>query len=346
MDTVLLILKIALAVGCAVGVYYLAIYVAGFWYIIEGVCLFLQMITERLTCPPRKLFRLLKIKLLPAATDSVASKLKRGPIARFAERYPVFGTAKSIRFVIVSLIMIAAVVVSSLASGLPQIIEEVLNMFPFFFIVQLLGHNVSFTLAGTLAVGFSAMLISKFFDLCMGEYKRKGSIIRWLISVVYYVVTTAVGCILGYFLSGVWQWCADKGIAIFSYFKAAIGSSDGTALAPLKIVGCALALLVLIYLAAILVSIALKEYIETICYGGMGVLFFVVVLILCLVFGGTEFINTSAGQTIGIIAFLLGTLGLDFIRVSKEEILAIYKERKNEKVAPLPELEGCDVDRR
>ena len=92
MDTVFLILKIALAVGCAVGVYYLAIYVAGFWYIIEGVCLFLQMITERLTCPPRKLFRLLKIKLLPAATDSVASKLKRGPIARFAERYPVFGT--------------------------------------------------------------------------------------------------------------------------------------------------------------------------------------------------------------------------------------------------------------
>ncbi len=347
METLLLILKIALAVGCAVGIYYLFIYVVGFWYIIEGVCLILQTITKVLLYPFKELYKRISKKFysnsaLDRGLTSVNRRVENGLISRFADRHPLCGTAKSIRFVLVSLVFIAAVMTVSIATGNSKIVEESIYMFPFFFIVQLLSRSVVFSFAGLLAVGFSAMMISAFFKFCMGEYEREGSFIRWLISVIYYVITTVVSCFLGYLLSGVWEWVVNKGVSLFVFIKTAISTSNDTLIAPIKIVGCAVALLLLIYIAVILISIALKEYFETFCYGGMGVLLFAVVTVLCLIFGGSEFINTGAGKTILIVTFLLGIFGFDFIRVSKEEILEIYKEHKHYKKSFSSNFTGSD----
>lgn len=342
MSAVLLILKIILAVACAAGVSFLVVSAVEFWIIAESIYSGIGDVIKKIENPIKRLCGFLynKIKAalgerkekIKAAKNRITSVLDSDPFSRLANRFPVLGTGKSLRFAAVTLLAFALFIAITLATKHTLTLStDVLAMFPFFFVISLINGESAFTLVGVVSTGISALLISKFFNFFMGEYKRGRSLARWLISVGYYIVTTVAGCFLGYFLSGLWELIAAAGIAAFDTVRSSLSASGEGALGIAATVLCAVALLIIAYFGALLVITAVREYIETVCYGGIGVLLFVVALFLSAVFGGNAFINSGIGGACLGAAFVISVLAFDFARVSKGEIIENYKKRKAEK---------------
>ncbi len=319
METLMIILKIALVALCGVGLYYLFIFSVYFWNLAEAICLIIETVVKLVTYP----FKFIK-NFVEEKRSSLELSLCNTPLARFVDRHPTLGTPSSIRFLILGIIfIIIMLIISMLNNSVENLIEDSLNMYPFFFIVQLISNQASFSFVGLISAGFSAMLIGAFFNFCMGDYERKGSFLRWLVAIGYYIVTTTVACYLGLLLSNVWEWFGNTGVWLFNSLKDIISGSGNGFFDIFIVLGCLIALIIVVYIGIILILVAVKEYVETFCYGAMGAILFAVVLLLCFVFGSQEFINSTWGQVICIATLFISIFVLDFIRVNKVEILGL-----------------------
>ena len=315
----MIILKIALIVLCGVGIYYLFIFSTFFWGISEAVCKVVETGTDVVGRPFRLLWDFVKEKL----GLSVFFR-RRGAIARFADRHPSLGTATSIRFFLFSFVFLCvATTVSVLTDKFKNAFDSMMSMFPFVFIFDVFSGEANFSIVGLISTGISAMLIGAFFNYCMNGYSRKGHFLRWLVSIIYYIITTLLACSLGLILSNVWEWFGVKGVALFNVFKNAISNSGMSFGGVLTVIGSVLGLLAILYIGIILMLIAVREYIETFCYGILGVALFFVVGILCLVIGSQEFINGPWGNAIMTATLLICIFAFDFIRVNKGELLDV-----------------------
>lgn len=227
---------------CGVGAYYLFIFSTYFWTFSEIACAFIKKIIGVVSRP----FRLI--------WDSGTERLKihapirrKGAIDRFADRHPICGSAASIRFFIFSVVFLCvAIIISAFNGGIGKFIMDTLSMFPFFFVIEVINKNVEFSFAGLISTGFLAMLIGAFFNLCMGEYSRKGSFSRWLVSIGYYLVTTTVACYVGFVLSNVWEWVGAMGVSLFNALKNILLASSWSFIGVLRTGGCVIALFLIL----------------------------------------------------------------------------------------------------
>lgn len=312
-----IILKIIVVAICGVGAYYIVIFSIYFWSIAEFICEFIKSITEFVSAPFVSLWNLIKKKL-----SSFKPVLKQDIITRFAERHPILGSATSIKLFILSSIFLATLIIIYAVKGIfGDFLTQTMSMLPFFFILGIINGDFQFSFVGLISVGVSSMLIGAFFNLCIGNYSRKGSFVRWLVSIGYYIVTTFTACYIGFALSSVWDFVASKGVALFGVIKGILTSSSWTFVGTLKIISSALVLLAILYIGIILVTIAIKEYIESLCYGGLGaILFFMTILVLWAIFS-QDFLNGPIGQFITFTTLFAAVFIFDFIRVNKDEIL-------------------------
>lgn len=315
-ETILTILKIALVGLCGVGIYYLVLYSYFFWNLSEAICSVVSLVIGFITKPFKNLWDKLKDGL-----SSIMPSFDNLPISRFADNHPTFGTGRSIRFFIFGVIFIAAITGISMANNtFGELLEKVATMFPFFFIVDILAKDAEFTLVGLISTGVSAMIMGSLFGFCLQGYERKGHFLRWLIAIPYYIVTTILGCYLGYLLSGVWEYIAKTGIALFNTMKNSFSDPSGL-LGFLGGILALAALIVISYLGIVLLLTAIREYIETFCYGLLGFGIFIVFAIVSFIIGGQAFFDTELFRTLALILALFGIFGVDFIRVNKVELL-------------------------
>lgn len=314
MDWILL-LKIAGAIACVVGLYYLVQYVQVFWQIAEAVCKFIEYGIQFITYPFNDIKEWIK--------EQNKKHLYSGDaIGRFADRHPTIGTERSIKFFIVAVIyLIIVFTVRILNADMGDFIQNLFDAYPLIYVIKTFAGDNSFTVVGAISTGISALLMSAFFTFCMGDFKRKGHFLRWLISIPYYIVTTLLGCYFGMVLSNVWNWMANIGVNLFNSFKAALNADSKTLLGILIIVGSFIAMVLLLYVGLILLLTALKEYMDVFIYGLIGLLFIIVCVLLMFIWGGQDFITTATGNTILTISSILAFFATDFMRVNKGELL-------------------------
>lgn len=323
MDVFKIILKIVLIGVCGVAVYYIGIACSFFWLASEWVCSKLKKLIHKIGYPFGVLWRFITTR------KASQSLLSGGTIEHFARRHPVLGTAKSIRFFIVAIIFIAVMIIISLFRGnFSDLVADTFSMFPFAFALQIINGDAAFSLVGAINTGFSAMLMAAFFQLCMGNYERIGYE-NWLVSVGYYVVTTITGCLLGLLLCGMWDWGATTGFALFDTLKEILLGTDASFIGIVKAVGCAIALIMLVYIGILLLLVAVREYIEAFCYGALGFVLVVVVALLLNFVISTEFLNGTWGQIIVFATLFVSVLCLDYIRVNKGDLFSDDKAKSN-----------------
>lgn len=249
------------------------------------------------------------------------------PFDKLSRRRPFLGSARAIRFFCLSLILICVLIVIYACNGnIVALFRDTFYMMPFFFILQLFNHEVPFTIIGLISAGVSGMIIGAFFNLCMGDYRFNKSIKHRLISLIYYTVTTFVACYLGFILSNVWDWFGKTGVKLFTIFKDFLIASNWTFAGVLKFLGCALILLIILYIGIVLLFIAIKEYLSTFCYGFMGFAVFLAFVIICMILLPKEARQHTVYVVIEYIMAFACVLIPDYIRVSSED----YEKREKE----------------
>lgn len=318
MDWILL-LKIAGAIACVVGLYYLVIYGHVFWKLAEYLCKFIEYVIQFITYPFKDIKEWIK--------EQNKKHLYSGDaIGRFADRHPTLGTERSIKFFIVALIyLIIVFTVKILKGDMEDFIQNLFDAYPLIYVITTFAGDNSFTVVNIISTGISALLMSAFFAFCMGDFKREGYFLRWLVSIPYYIVTTLLGCYFGMVLSNVWEWAANIGVNLFNSFTAALNADSKTLLGILITVGSFIALVLLLYIGLVLLLTAIREYLEVFIYGLMGLLFIIVCVLLMFIWGGQDFITTATGNTILTISSILAFFATDFMRVNKDELLGTNK---------------------
>lgn len=313
METLTTILKIAAVAGCGAGVVFLGVYVWVFWGWSEAICLVINKVLEFITKPFTE-----HLEDFKGFIESKFSFTRNWPISRFADRHPTLGTGRSIRFFIISVIAICVITgVSILNNTFEELFSDVITMFPFFFIIDIFAGEAELTLVGLISTGISAFIMGGMFGFGLKGYKRKGYFLRWLVAIPYYIVTTILGCYLGYLLSHVWEWFAQTGIDLFNTMKQSF-NGDGSFLGGIFAIAC---LIVITYIGILILITAVREYVETFCYGLIGFGIFIAFIIVSLILGGQAFFNTELFKTLAIILALFGIFGVDFMRVNKEELV-------------------------
>ncbi len=319
--------KIGLLILCGAIFYFVFDLSLNIWSFAETICSFIKEWLEKITKPFNALWKFTRKKL-----SFLEVYLKKDIIARFAGRHPILGSATSIRLFIPSFIFLAVIITIYIAKGaFGDFLENTISMLPIFFVMNIILGRVQFTFVALISTGVSSMLIGLFYSLCMGNYSRKGSFVRWMVSICYYIVTTFVACYISFALSNVWEWIAHGGIALFGISKDMLTTSSWTFVGILKIIGCAISLLAILYTGIILILIAANEYIEAICYGSLGLILIAMVYIIFSTLSSEDFFSSHWGTLIFIITTFISVFGVDFLRVNKSEILEkILEEEESE----------------
>ncbi len=303
---------------CIVGgiITYIFNFCINFWVFAEGICSFIEIIIDFISYPFKQLWKFIKEKL------NFSKYLRPSAIDRFANRHPNLGTGKSIKFFLFAIVFhIVVTTVLITTDQFEKFFSDAVFTLPFFFILDLFSNDVPFNILAFISTGLTSMLIAVFFDLFSDEYKEKGSFGRWLASFGYYIVTTSVACSIAVLLKNVLERFANYGINLYESLKGTISASEKTFWGVVVAMLCVIALILLVYVGIILITITVKEYIETFCYGGLGFVFAVVIILtLTLVFGNKLF-DATWGQIIVAIIGLIGIFGFDFLRVNKKIIL-------------------------
>lgn len=311
---------LGIIVLCIVGsvITYIFNFCINFWVFAESICSFIEIIIDFISYPFKQLWKFIKEKL------NFSKYLRPSAIDRFANRHPNLGTGKSIKFFLFAIIFhIAVITVLVNTDQIEDFFSEAIFTFPFFFIIDLLSNKVPFDIVSFISTGLTSMLIAVFFELFSDEYKGKGSFGRWMASLGYYIVTASVACSISVLLKNVLEMLAKSGISIYDSLKGVISASEKTFWGVAVTVLCVIALIAILYVGIILITITVKEYIETFCYGGLGFVFAIVIIISLTLIFGTKIFDTTWGQIIVAIICLIGIFGFDFLRVNKKVILEL-----------------------
>ena len=243
-------------------------------------------------------------------------RLSRDAIARFADRHPTIGTAWSIRVALISLVFLMITLIwFGNRIGYGEYCMELFFMLPLGVFVQLLNGDLSFSMVTLLSAGFSGLLIKKLFDLCMDEYSFDESFGHRVMSVVYYAIMTMSACSIGLLLSNVWEGLASFGVSLYQNMAAFLSGVAWSFVGVLEMIGVTIGLLLLLYIAAIMLMIALQEYWESLCYGISCALVFIAVAVSLSLFIPGGFWDTVWGDTVELSGVFLCLFVTDYLRV-------------------------------
>lgn len=252
--------------------------------------------------------------------ESLFSSLRLGSIDGFVMRHPNLGTKDAI-----ITFMFSAVFTSVMATiyiikhGLGDHLMEVFSMFPVFFVISLFNGHVSFSLSTLVSTGVSSLLIGLLFGNCMKNYLYHGFFnVRRFVSIAYYLVTAIAACEMGLLLSKLLDWLTQLGISAYDGAVSVITNSIETVGELFAVLGCIVAILLLLYVAALLMGVALKEYIESFTYGIIAFILFMGIMLGLQKLTETVAINQTLLETVELIILLLCIFVPDYIRVNKK----------------------------
>ncbi len=241
-----------------------------------------------------------------------------GKMLRFRNLHPNLGSEKSVNIFLLDLVVIAVTAAVYLfRNEIGEYIGECILSMPIGFLFRTINGDVSFSLVALLSAGFSGMLIQKFFSACLEGYSCSGSFVRRLVTIGYYIVTTAAACGVGMLLSGVWDFLAKTGVSLFDFMKGVFGGSGGSFFGVLAAIGSSLVLLVLIYIAVVFLIVSIKEYFEILCFGVWCLIGLIAVLILGWLAFPKAFFADGIGTPLVDVVFILFLLVPDYLRVSR-----------------------------
>ena len=257
-----------------------------------------------------------KVQRITKSIDRKTDAVLLGPtFRRIAQRHPAFGSAKTLRIALLSLVFILATFIYYLFAGGPaQFLTEFVGSFPMFVLFDGGIHKFinSLSLVSVISVGISATLIGRVFKNLTGELMLD-NIIDWLVSFLYYIISALAGCFMGSFLQNVWEFVADMGVSAFNTTKNILVNSDFSLPGILKILLCIIGIAIIVYVGLKILLVALKEYIDLICFG---VASFAVVLgtalALKVIFGDETLLIVEIILT---VVFFVTLAVSDYIRV-------------------------------
>lgn len=244
----------------------------------------------------------------------------KDPIGKFAFNHPNLGSKSAIiTFMFSGIIITVMTVINVVNNNFSDYLMELFSMFPVFFVISLINGNISFSLAALISTGVSSALIGVLFGNCMEGYKPYGFFnLRRLVSVGYYLVTAIAACELGLILSNLWDWLANVGISAYQSAIGAIGGAEGTIGGLFTMLGCFLAILALLYVAVLLIGVAVKEYIDNFTYGIVGFLVFFGSIFLLQEGIDQGILSQNLAEWIMLFVLLACVFVPDYIRVNKK----------------------------
>lgn len=290
-------------------------FVICFWEICEVVYNLSTKFLKFICTPFKALFQLIRKKVPfenPLNKDNFLS--------RFSERHPTFGSAKSIVFVCLSILFICGTCLFY-APYNNQFLDQIPLSLPFFFVFDIFSNGFDFSLGSLISVGVSTILISLLPEIFMDDYEVC-SVGSFFVAMLHYLSTTAVACFLSYFLRGLWTYIANGGLTLFGTLKNIVLNPGTTFWGWTLAILTAIPLILLIYVGVIFVVTSVRDFIDMLCYGIIGVLLFLlaalIIYLLTLILG-TE-INLFFEILLAIIAVIC-IFGADFIRIKIKDLL-------------------------
>ncbi|MBE6770280.1 MAG: hypothetical protein E7548_05950 [Ruminococcaceae bacterium] len=237
----------------------------------------------------------------------------------FKNLHPNLGSEKSVNIFLMDLGIIAlTVIIYLLKNEIGEYIGECILSLPLVFLLQTINGDVSFSIVALLSAGFSGMLIQKFFTACLEGYSCGRSVIRRLVTIGYYIVTTAAACAVGMLLRGAWEFLAKTGVSLFDFMKGTFSGADDSFFSILGAIFSGIILLLLIYIATIFLIVSIKEYFEALCFGLWCVIGLIMVLIIgWIVFPNAFFVN-GIGTPLVSVVFAAFLFVPDYLRVSRK----------------------------
>ena len=282
--------------------------------IIDVLCGIVDAVLRPISKPVRKLWQWLKEHLLDWL--SWGDKL---PIARFADRYPVFGRPSGIRLFLICLIYLIVSFCTMSLEGLAEFVISLFYSMPMGFLIQMLSENVPFDPVNLLSAGFTGFMILMLFRTCLKENYYFGS--KWKrlpVKILYYIVLCLTACTLSTQLGFVWDSLASFGLNSFSHLQQILGNTQWTFMGVLEMLYFAFMFLLLLYVGIMLLLVSIREFIDIIGYSVIGLLITIVVVLLMQtflpdsIFGGDLKGNLTGLAAVAVMFYA------DYTRVDKD----------------------------
>lgn len=242
--------------------------------------------------------------------------LNGGICGRISDCCPFLGEAKAIRAVGATLVFCVGVVMYYLftGQGFDAVIVDFVDSFPLLVLSETGTVDLikSISVLSIINMGISASVIGWIYRNCTNDYMFDGPL-KLLVSFFYYLISAFAGCFTGRMLEGVWTFSANKSVELFSWIKNLAFSSGNGFSGVIKIIFGIIGLLVIVYIGVKILLVALKEYLDLICFGlTCKIIILGVAVAMEYIFGG---VNTKAGEIVLAITFFLVVGVSDYIRV-------------------------------
>ena len=257
-------------------------FVIWFWEICEVVYDLSTRFLKLICTPFKTIFKLITKRITfenPLNKDNFLS--------RFSERHPTFGSPKSIVFVCLSILFICGICLFY-APYDKHFIDQITLSLPFFFVFDIFSNGFDFSWSSLISVGVSTILISLLPKLFMDDYEVC-SVGSFFVAMLHYLSTTAVACFLSYILRNVWTYIANLGLILFSTLKNIVLNPGTTFWGWIVAILTAIPLILLLYVGVIFIVTSLRDFVDMLCYGVIGVLLLLlsalIVYLLTLVLG-------------------------------------------------------------
>lgn len=292
--------------------------VATFWEICESLYILLTSFIKVMCTPIRWITE--KIKNWWERVNPFTGE---NALTRFSDRHPTLGTPKSIIFVLATFLFTGVLVIVCYVKGDFNIFAEAVEMLPLIYALEVVGGDIKISFISILSVGISATFIGLLPDIFMDDYEIEsfGGI---LVSIVHYLSTTSIAAFLGLLLSGVWNWLANSGLWLFNFLKFNITNSKGDFLSWIILIGCVLAMILVIYIGIIITMIATRDFIDVICYGMVGIVILFLVGLILYITGlliSVDLFTNIVGKILFGIIIIICMFGIDYFRVNKTKLL-------------------------
>lgn len=292
--------------------YYLLKFYLKIWSISEELCIYIQGILEVIAYPLLELWRFIKSKF-----EKIELRKQRKKTRLFA-RCPFFGEPQAIWcFLLSSIFIIVVIIIAKFFGDIDSLGEDVVFMYPTFYLISVIIDGASsFSLVSLLSVAFSSLLTGWLYSICMSNYRYRRRFLGWIISFIYYAVTTVTSCILAYFLNNVCNLMSETGISLYENIKSMVSNADLTFIGVCKFIIFGIIFLLFLYIGIILLLIAVKECIEAVCYSFIALLSVGLLVNLANILPPQPTLQIIVNTIIPVIVII----GADFVRVNKNQI--------------------------
>ena len=240
------------------------------------------------------------------------------PIARFADRYPVFGSPSGIRLFLICLGYLIFSFCTMTLEGLGEFIIELFYSMPMGFLIQMLSQQVPFDLVSLLSAGFTGFMILMLFRTCMKEEYYGSPWARMPVKIFYYLVLCLTACTISTHLGPVWESLAAFGLSSFHGLREIFGNAQWDFVGVLEMLYSGIIFLLLLYVGVMLLLVSIREFIDIIGYSIIAILILIVVVILMETFLPDSILSSDWSGNLTGLAMVAVMFYADYTRVSKD----------------------------